>query len=113
MFRPQRLLQCGDTIETIQGNPIRTVPELIAAVRSTSPPGPLAVTILRNGQRLRLSITTIKGNHGTTMIGIAPKVAPTFNGVVATIGIDPSVIGGPSAGTALALGIIDKLTSRV
>jgi PDZ domain-containing protein len=26
------------------------------------------------------------------------------------IGIDPDVIGGPSAGTALALGIIDKLT---
>jgi PDZ domain-containing protein len=35
---------------------------------------------------------------------------PTFGGINVTIGIDPNVIGGPSAGTALALGIIDKLT---
>jgi PDZ domain-containing protein len=27
-----------------------------------------------------------------------------------SIGIDPNIVGGPSAGTALALGIIDKLT---
>jgi PDZ domain-containing protein len=34
----------------------------------------------------------------------------TFNGVAVSIGIDPNAIGGPSAGAALALGIIDKLT---
>ncbi|MGN6473250.1 MAG: S16 family serine protease, partial [Mycobacteriales bacterium] len=35
---------------------------------------------------------------------------PTFNGINVTIGIDPNAVQGPSAGTALALGIIDKLT---
>ena len=43
------------------------------------------------------------------MIGIGAASAPTFNGIQVNIGIDPDVIGGPSAGTALALGIIDKL----
>jgi PDZ domain-containing protein len=104
------VLARGDIILTIDHKQIRTVPQLISAVRSTSPPGPLAVTLLRNGARLNESVPTISGDHGTTMIGFQPKIASTFNGVTATIGIDPGVIGGPSAGTALALGIIDKLT---
>jgi PDZ domain-containing protein len=68
------------------------------------------LTILRNGTTSTVSTTTINGTDNKPRIGITVSDVPTFNHIVATIGIDPDVIGGPSAGTALALGIIDKLT---
>jgi PDZ domain-containing protein len=105
-----KVLQRADIIESIDGKQIHSTDQLVAAIQATSPPGPLTVVVLRNGHRLRLSVPTISGDRGATMIGFAPRIAPTFNGAVASIGIDPGVIGGPSAGTALALGIIDKLT---
>ena len=43
-------------------------------------------------------------------LGITADRVATFPGIHVKIGIDPNIVGGPSAGTALALGIIDKLT---
>jgi PDZ domain-containing protein len=105
-----RLLRRGDVIEAVAGKPMRTTDQVAAAVLATTAPGPIKVVVLRNNQRLSLRVPTVKGDDGKTRIGINLRIAPTFNNVVATIGIDPKVIGGPSAGTALALGIIDKLT---
>ncbi|MBV9485004.1 MAG: PDZ domain-containing protein [Frankiaceae bacterium] len=105
-----KVLRRGDVIESVDGKPVRTATRLVAIIQATTPPGPLPMVILRDGKRLTLSVRTVTGDTGKTMVGFAPRIAPTFNHVVATIGINPRVIGGPSAGTALALGIIDKLT---
>lgn len=103
-------LQRGDVIETAGGKPIRSVSQLQAAVQSKPVGSSITLTILRNNASAQVTTTTVKSSQGRPAIGIGVRVAPTFNGVVATIGIDPHVIGGPSAGTALALGIVDKLT---
>lgn len=105
-----KLLRRGDVIVSIAGEHPRTTDEVAKAVQATSPPGPIHVVVLRNNQRLSLDVPTVKADDGTTRMGINLRIAPTFDNVVATIGIDPAVIGGPSAGTALALGIVDKLT---
>jgi PDZ domain-containing protein len=105
-----KVLRSGDVIESVNGKPLSTIAALRAAVRSHPAPSPIRFTILRDGKRLTVSTSTTKGAGGTPMIGIATTRAPTFNGVQVSIGIDPDVIGGPSAGTALALAIIDKLT---
>jgi PDZ domain-containing protein len=104
-----KYLQRGDVIETVNGKQVRDATTLVNLVHSVTPPDPIRLSILRNNQRLSVSPPTFEGPKGT-MIGIGLRIAPSFNGIVATIGIDPRVIGGPSAGTALALGIIDKLT---
>ena len=44
------------------------------------------------------------------VIGIETDVNATFRGVDVTIGLDPAQVGGPSAGLAFTLGIVDKLT---
>jgi PDZ domain-containing protein len=105
-----KVLRNGDVIEAVNGKPLRSVTALRAAVRAQPAPAPISLTILRAGKTETVSTTTTKGTNGVPMIGIATLSAPTFNGIQVTIGIDPDVIGGPSAGTALALGIIDKLT---
>jgi Lon-like protease len=105
-----KVLRSGDVIEAVNGTPLRTVEALRTAVRAQPAPASISLTILRDGTTRTVSTTTIKGSHGVPMIGIATLTAPTFNRVQVTIGIDPDVIGGPSAGTALALGVIDKLT---
>jgi PDZ domain-containing protein len=105
-----RVLQTGDVIETVDGRPIRSLDQLRAAVQAKPAGSPIRLTILRGTSHLNVSTTTVKGPGGTARIGVLARRAPTFNGVAATVGIDPAVIGGPSAGTALALGIIDKLT---
>jgi PDZ domain-containing protein len=83
---------------------------LITAIRARHPGDSVALRIDRAGAVQSVNVRTFKGTGGKTMIGVGIAVAPTYRGISVTIGIDPDVIGGPSAGTALALGIIDKLT---
>jgi PDZ domain-containing protein len=105
-----KVLHAGDVIEAVNGHQIHSVTQLRAAVSAKPAPAPLQLTIQRSGGTQTVSTTSIKGKNGMPMIGIGAVLAPTFNGIEVNIGIDPDVIGGPSAGTALALGIIDKLT---
>jgi PDZ domain-containing protein len=104
------VLRPGDVIETVNGKQIHSVDGLVMATRTLSVGHPIDLTVRRGTSTMHLTTTTIRGTNGQPMFGITARTAPTFNGVTATIGIDPDVIGGPSAGTALALGIIDKLT---
>lgn len=105
-----KVLQHGDVVERVNGTPVRQATKLSAMTQATTPGSTISLTILRDGTTSTVSTTTIKGTDGKPRIGITVSDVPTYNHIVATIGIDPDVIGGPSAGTALALGIIDKLT---
>jgi PDZ domain-containing protein len=89
---------------------VTTVTQLHAAVQKTSPGSTITLTIQRDGKTRTVTTKTIKGTGGESMVGFSPDRTATFPGVKVHIGINPDVIGGPSAGTALALGIIDKLT---
>jgi PDZ domain-containing protein len=103
-------LQPGDIIVTVDGKQIRSTPQLIAAVQAKPAGSSITLAILRDNVAMTVTTTTVKGPDGQPRIGVGALLAPTFNGISATIGISPDAIGGPSAGTALALGIIDKLT---
>jgi Lon-like protease len=104
------VLQPADVILAVDGKAVTTVAELRAAISALSPGTPTTLTIQRNGKTRTVTTKTIKGANGTTILGIEPDRVATFGDVKVHIGIDPDVIGGPSAGTALALGIISKLT---
>jgi PDZ domain-containing protein len=105
-----QVLRKGDVIESVNGTAIRSGTALLKLVHAVKAGQPLTMTVLRGTVRLTRQVGTYAGPGGVTTIGIGLEVAPSFNGAVAQIGISPRVIGGPSAGTALALGIIDKLT---
>jgi PDZ domain-containing protein len=104
------LLQSGDLIESVNSKPVTSPQQIINVVRAMTPGQPVTLGINRAGTARTLSVKTTRGPDGKPRIGISLGTTPTFNGISVSIGIDPNVIGGPSAGTALALGIIDKLT---
>jgi Lon-like protease len=104
------VLQPADVILAVNGKAVTTVAELHAAVSKVPVGSSISLTIQRNGKPQTVTTKTIKGVGGASMVGFTPDRTATFPGIKVHIGIDPDVIGGPSAGTALALGIIDKLT---
>jgi PDZ domain-containing protein len=105
-----KLLQPRDLIERAGATPVTTAQQFIKLVQALPPGQSVALRIDRSGVTKTVSVPTVRGPDGKARIGISIGTIPTFNGVSVKIGIDPDVIGGPSAGTALALGIIDKLT---
>jgi PDZ domain-containing protein len=100
----------ADVILAVAGTPVSTITELRAALKQHPVGTPVQLTIQRAGKTKTVNITTIAGIGGRPALGITADRVATFPGIHVTIGIDPNIIGGPSAGTALALGIIDKLT---
>ena len=67
----------------------------------------MTLTVRRHGQALDIPIVTTEKPDGGAQIGVF--IDPAFDMPVdVTISIDD--IGGPSAGTMFALGIIDKMT---
>ena len=112
-----RYLKPEDVISSIDGSKITRPQQVITAIRSRPVGSKLAFDFTRHGKPLHATITSVAAptsNGGTDakvpFVGFTPSPRPLFNGVSVTIGINPEDVGGPSAGTALALGIIDKLT---
>ncbi|PRY15113.1 YlbL family protein [Kineococcus rhizosphaerae] len=101
-----RVLRPADTITAVDGEPVTTFAALQAAVRAL--PGGARVTlgVTRGGKATTVTTTTVSAN-GTTLLGITPHVDYEF-----PFDIDVAIddVGGPSAGTMFALGIVDELT---
>jgi PDZ domain-containing protein len=105
-----QVLQNADVVLAINGTAVSTLADVHREVAKVAPGDPITLTIERNGKTKTVHTTTVRGEDGKSEIGFTPDRTATFDGLKVHIGIDPNVIGGPSAGTALALGIIDKLT---
>lgn len=110
-------LQPRDVLLQIDGEKVTSAEQVVKLTRAHPPGHHLAIEYRRDGATQDVTITTAPAplsNGGTdrhvAYLGIGLTSRPLFNGVSVDIGIDPSAVGGPSAGTALALGIIDKLT---
>jgi PDZ domain-containing protein len=113
------VLKPGDVIEAVDGTPIAPSScnstkqsEQLRDLIGTREPGDVVfLRIRRDGDRSTVAIITEAGDDGDggrrPVIGIRP--APSFTTPFPIeIGLDG--VGGPSAGTMFALGIIDKIT---
>lgn len=97
--------QVGDVITSVGGEAVTASDDLPAAVKASTG-DTLRVGIERDGQRhtVTAKVGTLSGQRSLGLY-IAPKYDFPFS---VKFGIKD--IGGPSAGTMLALGIIDELT---
>lgn len=105
----QDVLLPGDEFISINGAPITTPPDVVAAV-SAQPPGSELTVVVRRGSNEQTIPVTLgarpddpaKGYFGLTPTqGARPPMDVTFN---------LADIGGPSAGLMFSLALIDKLT---
>ena len=115
-------LRCSDVVTSIAGAAVHTSDDLVAALRAHKPGDSVVVTANRQNSSGATRAVTVQARlAGTPAIGGRPA-DPThaFLGVVAQtdstytfpfdVKIDVGDIGGPSAGLALTLGIIDTLS---
>jgi PDZ domain-containing protein len=103
-------IKSGDIVVSADGTALKRTQQLIHVVQRVKPGGYVSLVVNRGGTRERYRVQTRRGPQGRAQLGVTVSRRETFNGVAVSIGIDPNAIGGPSAGAALALGIIDKLT---
>ena len=116
-------LRCGDVVTAIGGRTIHTSQDLVNTLRGYKPGDEVSLTAQRtDGKGAKKTVNVKARLTGTPSIGGQPaKPQKAFLGVVAQddttftfpfgVNIDVGDIGGPSAGLALTLGLLDVLSS--
>ncbi|GEL94600.1 S16 family serine protease [Cellulomonas composti] len=99
----------GDVLTAINGTPLPDYASLTTTMDGVTPGDDVVATVHRQGEDVQVTVTTTASEDGRALMGIL--VDPEFDMPV-DITIDAGNIGGPSAGTMFALGIVDKLTEQ-
>lgn len=101
----------GDVIAAIDdgGGPVEveTFDDLASVLEATAPGSTVTLVVERDGEETELPIVTGDDGRGGSVLGVF--LAGEFDYPV-EVRIQLENIGGPSAGTMFALGIIDRLT---
>lgn len=100
------VVEPDDVIVSIDGEPLTSYTDLLTALDGVTPGEDVVLGVERAGEPVDLTITTGEGD-GRALLGVLIDPAYDFP-VDVTIQIED--IGGPSAGTMFALGIIDLMT---
>jgi PDZ domain-containing protein len=104
-------LEVGDVITAVDGVPVSMVPDLGAAVRMRAPGDPVTLAVTRDDESTTVTVPTRATpdgpNQGQAQIGVFS--APEYDFPV-DVKIDTGDVGGPSAGLAFTLTILDELS---
>jgi PDZ domain-containing protein len=106
----ENVLNPGDVIRSINGTAVTSVASVHTLIQKAGVGGEVSMGISRNNRPRTVRMKTIDAGKGRAVIGISLDVNSTFPKVNVKIGINPADVGGPSAGLAFTLGIVDKLT---
>src|SRR4051812_22664917 len=107
------LLHPQDIITAVDGTPINVVPDLPAALSGKQVGDTINLTFKRGDQVITHPTQLIASSDGRAIIGFVPNPSPpdTIKFVFPfEAQIDSGQIGGPSAGLAFALALLDTLT---
>ncbi|GAA4416454.1 PDZ domain-containing protein [Georgenia halophila] len=110
------VVENGDVITSIEvpgkeRTRVQAFSELVEVLRRTEPGTTVSLGVTRDGEQVELEVETSDPGHGSDQEGsvlgvfLEPDVEIPFE-----VDFDIDDIGGPSAGTMFALGIIDRLT---
>jgi PDZ domain-containing protein len=116
-------LQCNDVVIAVNGTTVHTANDFVAAIHAAHPGQTVRLTVHRIGSGGKLQTVTLSATlTGTPALGGQPAAPDQpFLGVASTtqtifvypfdVSIDVGAIGGPSAGLALTLGLLDVLSA--
>ena len=105
-----RVLEAGDVIVEADGRRVRAPAALRRIVRDVGVGREIALTVRRGGKPREVSVRTIRSDDGAPIIGVIVsqaaeiKLPPGLD-----IEIDTGGVGGPSAGLAFALDLMEEL----
>ena len=101
-------LQPMDVIVAVDGTPTPTTADLHSVLEHVEPGEVVALRVRRAGRLLTVRVKTVDVGSGHALIGFAPDQAATFK-LPVRVSIDAGNVGGPSAGLAFALEVMQKL----
>jgi len=103
-------LQPMDVIVAVDGRPTPTIAALRSALRPVRPGNVVVLRVRRSGHVITVRVRTVgvPEEPGQAFVGFAPDQAATIR-LPIRVSIDTSGIGGPSAGLAFALEVMEKL----
>ncbi len=107
---PHRELEAGDVIVGVAGHPVDSSAALIGQLAGTRPGDSLDVDVRRDDETTKVQVQLTNGDGGPGVLPYQVRDAfhATYDGDVT---IDSGPVGGPSAGLAFTLGIIDLLSA--
>lgn len=101
------VLEAGDVILAVDGNPTDDIEALGDYMDRVTAGVDVEVRYLRDGEERTATVGTERADDGSTVMGV--YVGPRYDFPV-DIDIDTGSIGGPSAGLALTLSVLDALS---
>jgi PDZ domain-containing protein len=107
-----KVLDPGDQILAVDGKPVETVDDLSAILKNRKPGDVVSMKIKRPGvgeQTVDVPLTSSPDDPSRTIVGFYPFDTATVK-LPFELSIDTQSIGGPSAGLAFTLTLIDELT---
>jgi len=107
------VLKAGDTITVIDGRPINVEQDAAAVLSSVAPGQPVMMTVAAPGGATRtvtVSLAPKPGAPAQGFLGVELATRDDHFDFPFAVSIDAEGIGGPSAGLAFTLGILDELT---
>jgi PDZ domain-containing protein len=106
-------LEVGDTIVAVDGTTIDTIDDLTAALADEQPGDTVAISVDREGEDgldFDVTLTESPDEPGRAIIGFIPFDTTSVR-LPFEIAFDTGEIGGPSAGLAFTLTLLDELTA--
>jgi len=105
-----RKVQSGDLIVSVNGQPTHTITQLQHAMAKVRPGNVVSLALVRGSQHLIANVKTMAdpGDKGRAIIGFVPEQASQIS-LPIKVRIDTGNVGGPSAGLAFALEVMEKL----
>jgi len=104
-------LKPADVIVAINGRPTPTLPKLRAVMATVKPRATVTLRVLRKKVTRTVRLRTV-GSRGHAFIGIAAALAAKIK-LPTKVSIDAGDIGGPSAGLAFTLEVMQQLGADV
>ncbi|MGA9276657.1 S16 family serine protease [Ilumatobacter sp.] len=111
-FPAAAVLEPADTILEVDGTPIETIEDLSSELEGAEPGDTIEMKIDRAGSDtsvVEVELSSDPTDPDRTIIGFVPFDSRTVD-LPFDVSIDTAAVGGPSAGAAFTLALIDELT---
>jgi PDZ domain-containing protein len=105
-------LRAGDVVTSIDGKRIRGPEDLRRTVRGAGTDRDLNLKVKRSSQTLDVTVRPEEGPEGRPVIGVIVSQAASIE-LPRDVEIDSGGVGGPSAGLAFALDVLEELGTDV